>query len=46
MHMNKMYTNARVSKLLHSLKTTVAVNTSYEYYKSEIGQQYNSFFEL
>lgn len=41
--MDKIYANARVSKLLSSLKTTLAVNTSYEYYKSEIGQQYSSF---
>lgn len=41
--MDKLYANARVSKLLNELKTTVALSTSYEYYKSDIWQQ-NTLF--
>ncbi|MDM1514670.1 TonB-dependent receptor, partial [Myroides odoratimimus] len=41
--MDKLYLNTRVSKLFSELKTTLALSTSYEYYKSDIWQQ-NTLF--
>lgn len=41
--MEKLYLNTRVSKLFSELKTTLALSTSYEYYKSDIWQQ-NTLF--
>lgn len=40
---DKLYLNARVSKLFSELKTTVAISTFYDYSKSDVWQQNISF---